>query len=381
MNWGYYMNKISFLDLLEKIKLKIKVVLTKSINDPKIRKKQKHLLEQTYDEKTDKLIIFLTSGYDMVNGGILSISSIYEETKKLVEVHGSQTILCTTPGEPLILKYTKFENQNYIFNFSDVLSYFNNLKSLTLHIPEYACKLFLNNLSRNDNLILNQIEDLKINLLIQNIEVATDNLKAINKVKKRFKNVTGTTAHENYSNHAIRKKLGIPLHKLSTYVSPEIYEYKNYKEKKDLMIVSHDKHTRKSEVLKSIKRKLPYLKIEIIKDMTYNEYKNIISEAKWALTFGEGLDGYFIEPIFSGAISYSVYNPKFFTKDFKYLETVYLDYDQLIQKLPRDLEKLDNENSYVIYQQKQYNLCSKYYDYEEYLNNLKLFYQGDYTFK
>jgi hypothetical protein len=61
--------------------------------------------------------------------------------------------------------------------------------------------------------------------------------------------------------------------------------------------------------------------------MTYQEYKATISKAKWALTFGEGLDGYFVEPIFSGDSSFSVYNPSFFIEDSWSLRTVYRDYD------------------------------------------------------
>ena len=69
-------------------------------------------------------------------------------------------------------------------------------------------------------------------------------------------------------------------------------------------------------------------------------FKKVISEAKWALTLGEGLDGYFIEPIFSGAIGFSVYNSRFFTEDFESLETVYSDYDELIKKMPMDIKKI-----------------------------------------
>ncbi|MEN6553021.1 MAG: hypothetical protein ABFC34_09065 [Methanobacterium sp.] len=373
--------KYNILNFTKKVFLKISFNISRLFKEPQIKKNQKELLEKKYDSKNSNLIIFLTSGYDMVNGGILSISSIYEETKNFDEIQGSQTILCSVPGEPLLLEYTKFKNKNYIYNLPLILSYFHDLNNLIIHIPEYACGLFLKNISNKEFSVLDKICNLHINILIQNIDIFNENLEDIELIKKRFPNVTGTTAHQNYSNLKNRQKFGFPLHKLSTYVSPEQYNNKSYSEKEELMIVSNDKHPRRSEILKIFQKTFPNLKIKVIENMTYAEFKNNISKAKWALTFGEGLDGYFIESIFSGAISFSVYNPRFFTEDFESLPTVYQNYDELIKIMPSDLKRLNNKKNYTNYQKQQYNLCSKYYDYREYQKNLKLFYQGDYTFK
>ena len=114
--------------------------------------------------------------------------------------------------------------------------------------------------------------------------------------------------------------------------------------------------------------------------MTYEDYKETISRAKWALTFGEGLDGYFVETIFSGGIGFSVYNRKFFPEDFVSLRTVYGSYELLIQNIHKDISELDGEKAYVDYQNKQFSLCSKLYDYKNYLKNLEAFYRGKYTF-
>ena len=371
------------LRLIKKIIIKIAFIISGLINEPKIRKSQNRLLKKNYDQNSKRLIIFLTSGYDMVSGGILSISSIYEETKNLTDIHGAETILCSVPGEPLLLKYTKFRNENCIYNFSQILSFFQNLDSLLIHIPEYACAHILDNISKEQYSVLDCIKNLHINIMIQNIDIAMDNLGKIESLKQRFNYVTGTMAHENYSNPENRLKLGFPIHKFSTYVSPEQYNYKNCKEKEDLIIVSQpdDKHPMRDEVLRLLQEEFPEMEIKVIENVTYDEFKKVISRAKWALTFGEGLDGYFIEPIFSGAVSFSVYNSRFFTKDFESLETVYSDYDELINKMPMDLRRFDNEIIYKNYQKKQFELCSKYYDHNEYLENLKLFYREDYTYK
>jgi hypothetical protein len=247
-----------------------------------------------------------------------------------------------------------------------------------IHIPEYYISQFVRALSIRDYLRLNKIKVLHFNIMIQNIRLLSPQ-DDINKIKKLGK-LTCTTAHEKYSTLEMQRKLGVPLHKLSTYVSPEKYDRKGYVEKEDLMIVSYDEHPRKAEVLGLIAKCLPHLKIQIIKNLTYEEYKKVISRAKWALTFGEGLDGYFVETVFSGGISFSVYNPTFFTEDFKPLRTVYDNYDALTKKICLDIKDINNETAYSDYQTKQYNLCKKHYKYERYIKNLELFYKGKYTY-
>ena len=114
--------------------------------------------------------------------------------------------------------------------------------------------------------------------------------------------------------------------------------------------------------------------------MTYEQYKQTISRAKYALTFGEGLDGYFIEPVFSGAISFSVYRPEFFTKEFQQLRTVYCNYDVLTAKICDDFRYFDSSKTFDAYQQQEFDLCAKEYNHSNYVKNLELFYQRKYTF-
>lgn len=126
---------------------------------------------------------------------------------------------------------------------------------------------------------------------------------------------------------------------------------------------------------------IPGLHVQIIRNLTYEQYKSTIARAKWALTFGEGLDGYIIEPIFSGAVAFAVYNEEFFTPDFKELPTVYRSYDHLLETIVNDIERLDDEHLYKDYQQVQFDLCAKYYSAEQYRKNIRSFYENNYTFK
>ncbi len=344
-----------------------------------IRKIQESFLKNNFKQDIRSLIVFLTPGLDIVNGGILSVTSLFEETKKLKFVHGSESVLCTYPSDPPLLKYTKFKNSSVLLSFSAVLNYFNKLESLIIHIPEHFIYRFYWCMPNKNKLAFKKIRHVQINVMIQNLAYlpSTESVRKL----RAFGELTSTTAHSKYSTLELRNNLGFPLHKLSVFVSPEQYYQKKYVEKDNLMVVSPDRHPRKGEILKIIKRELPELEIKIIEKMTYEEYKEIISKAKWALTFGEGLDGYFIEPVFSGGVSFSVYNPSFFTNDFKYLLTVYDSYDAMRKKIVKDLKSLDNEPEYLAYSKKEFELCGRYYDYKQYIDNLKAFYECNYTFK
>jgi len=341
-----------------------------------LRLVQDKLLKSSYDSAAKRLIIFLTPGDDRVDGGIMSYSSIYEETKKLKHIHGAETVMCTIPGDHLILRYTKFPNENYIFRFSQVLGYFRNLESIMIHIEAWIGQ-FLRNMTLLDYIRLRNIEDVHFNMMIQHIGAlaSIDDVAALKKLGK----LTCSTAHEKYSTPELSQRFGCPLYKFSTFVSPEKYTRKAYIEKENLMIVSPDPHPMKREVLSIIAKRLPKLKLQIIKNLTYEEYKQVISRAKWALTFGEGLDGYFVETIFSGGISFSAYQPKFFTEDFRSLRTVYDNYDALIQEICSDISDLDNKITYVKYQNEQFELCHKYYDHKQYIENLTSFYKEEYA--
>ena len=132
-------------------------------------------------------------------------------------------------------------------------------------------------------------------------------------------------------------------------------------------------------VLEIIATKFPQLQLQVIRNLSYEDYRRVISKAKWAITFGEGLDFYFIESIFSGGISFAVYNEKFFTKDFNNLQTVYPDYETLIQNICKDIIRLDNKKSYTEYQRDQFKMCAKYYNYKIYKDNVSSFYKKYYS--
>ncbi len=197
---------------------------------------------------------------------------------------------------------------------------------------------------------------------------------------KRFGKVTCTTAHEAYTNSTTREAMGVPLHRLSVCIGPEYYSLSGYQEKEDLLIVSPDWHPLKEKVLHQIAQAYPDLTIKVIENLSYGDYRKLVRRAKWSLTFGEGLDGYFIEPVFSGGVSFAVFNDRFFTPPFSNLETLYHSWEVLMEKMTADMKRLDEPVAYSRCWRQTYDLVSSLYGTEQFRENLRMFYRGEYTF-
>ena len=358
-------NKIIFLS--QKVKLDIKSFLT--------RMRQRKLLIADYSPTIQKLIMFLTPGFDNVNGGIISITSLYNETHKIRNVLGAEVIMCTAPGEPNLIRFSKFDNQNYLYDMQQALSYFTNLNCLMIHIPEYAVGRFVAAIGETRRERFQEIGDVRFNILLQNIGFVPNSLDI--DILKKIGKVTCTTAHESYSKEDLERRLGVRLRYLSWYVSLQDYEKQDYREKSNLLVVSNDPHPRKKEILSFMRTSIPNLEIRVIKDIHYDEYRKLIARAKWTLTFGEGLDGYFLETVFAGGISFAVYNTEFFTDDFRGLKTVYHCWDELKHRICSDIESLDNASEYAAYNAKLYDVCNRHYNPEIYRKGIDDFYAAE----
>jgi hypothetical protein len=324
-----------------------------------------------------RLIVYVTPGFEFRSGGILAIAAYYRESLALRHIHGARVVLCTVPGDPPILKYRWFENHNYILDLESVLKYCSNLQHLLIHIPAHFVDSVVDWLAVASPVLLRKIEQIHLNILLMNI----DNIQGKNvSGLKRFGRVTCTTAHEAYTNVGTREALKIPLHRLSCRIGPEDYSVSSYREKEPLLIVSPDPHPFRDQVIDRIARTCPSLTIRVIHSLTYDEYFKLASRTKWSLTFGEGLDGYFVEPVLSGGVSFAVFNKSYFTPAFAQLKTMYPSWDVLMERMPVDLGRLDEPLAYERCWRATYDLLSDLYNTERFRENLRMFYRGEYTF-
>jgi hypothetical protein len=327
---------------------------------------------------TKRLIIFLTPGWEARSGGVLSIAAIYRESAGLADLHRAKVALCSVPGDdPRFLKYTWFENTNFLLDVNAVLRSCTDLEYLQLHIPEYAVSRVAEWLNAVSSSLLRNIPDIHLNIMLQNIDLIEPPSVA---GLTRFGKVTATTAHDAYGNLATRRALGVTVHKLGVCVGPELYKRTGYADKEPVLVVSHDEHPLKGQVLRQIARAHPRLDVRVVHDLSYEEYKALVSRAKWALTFGEGLDGYFAETIFSGGNSFAVFNERFFTRPFAALDTVYSSWESLLERMPIDLARLDEPVAFDQCWRRAYDLLTGLYSVDGFRENLRAFYRGEYTF-
>ena len=338
----------------------------------------RRVLTQAVTFRTKRLIVFLTPGRDVRAGGIMTIASFYRESIALRHIHRARVVLCTVPGDPPLLNYSWFENHNYILDLESVLKTCSRLDYLLIHIPAYTVDRVLNWLTSASPALLSKVREIHLNVLVMNIKrIQGKNVSGL----KRFGKVTCTTSHEAYTNAATREFMGVPLHRLSVCNGPECYSRSGHKDKKPLLIVSHDPHPLKEKVLQQISQRCPELTIKVIKDLSYEDYKKLASDAKWSLTFGEGLDGYFVEPVYSGGVSFAVFNDRFFTPPFANLETVYPSWEVLMERMTADLRRLDEPVAYNRCWRQAYDLVCSLYSTEQFRENLRMFYRGEYTFR
>lgn len=350
-----------------------------------IKKVQDERIQQFYDKNTRKLIVFLVpgadpeTGEDRIGGGIISIASIYQETANLMDVHDSKLIMCTVRGSSVFLKHMKFDNDIYVYRFGQIVDYFTNLDQIIIHLPEVLAPRFIKTLNKKDISFFKKLNFVHINIMNQNIHLMPKP-DVIAQLKQYATKVTMTTAHHKYCTTEMRNKYGIPIHQLSVWISPEKYVSKKWEEKENLVLISPDPHPFKDKVLNKLST-INGLEVRIIKSLSYEEYKKLISKAKWIITFGEGLDGYFIEGVFSGAVGFAIYNEVFFSSDFKTIKNIYPSAENMLANIDSDIARLDNVKDHPIYLGEQFAICSKYYNTEKYLKNIKDFYLENYTFK
>lgn len=344
-----------------------------------------------YQAKNKLILFFVPNDFNFISGGMLSICTIYNGVKKYQNIHKSDVFASFLPGlNGKFAKYHRFNSDLIIYNFNEIISLYSNLDTLEIQLPEIYIKDILAihlEMSEFSNWIKN-CKSVKINILNQN-DFNMPETSYLESLKNITSNITMTVAHEKYATVEKRQQYNVPLHLFSPWLSPKPYHYKKYNQKKNIIILSPDEIEKKiyrteitrEQIVAKFKKELPNYKLITIKDMKYDVYKKNIGKAKFAITFGEGLDGYFIEPILSGGIGFAVKNSIFFNHQFENTATVYSDYDTLYDTIIDDMKKLDNEIMYNNLNQELIQKAEEIYSLNRLEKNIENYYLGNIDFK
>ena len=331
--------------------------------------------------KRRKLIVFLVPPETFISGGILSIFNLYGCTRRMQHVHGAQVFLCYYPGSrPRHYKFVRFRNRAWVYPFEMLLDTCRPSSDLLLHLPEYAAEQIVEGLGWDQLKVLSTTHRVRINVLNQNIDLMVSP-EWMERLKLAVPNVTCTTAHPAYATQENRSRWGVPVHLLPAWM-PGFEKIKPmaYEKKRDLMIVSPDFSPHREAVLDAIRREHPELEIRTIWNVKYEDYLKLVRSAKWGLTFGEGMDAYFGNPFALGGVGFAVFNERFFTPEYRGLQTVYPDYPTMIARIASDMRQLDGKRSFETYGAKIRAMSRQTWSPEHTRNALEAFYRGEYDF-
>jgi len=357
-----------------------------------LAKKQKSdYIQKNYISKDKLILFFVPNDFNFISGGILSICSIFNSIKKFKNLHNSDVFASFLPHfKEKFAKYHRFKNDLVIFNFNEIITLYPELETLEIHIPEIFIKDLAETIGTESsfNEWLKNSKNIKINILNQN-DFYMPEQNFIEKLKQITSNITMTVAHEKYATLDKKNQYNIPLHLFSPWVSPTPYHFCKYEEKENTIVLSPDAIEKKiyptsitrEDVVMLLRKELPNYRLVTIKDMKYDTYKSLIGKAKFAITFGEGLDGYFIEPLFSGSISFAVKNPIFFNHQFEDVSTVFPSYEELMKGIVDAIKKLDNKKEYEDLNNDLIQRAKSIYSLERLESNIENYYLGNIDFK
>ena len=143
--------------------------------------------------------------------------------------------------------------------------------------------------------------------------------------------------------------------------------------KEKLIIYSPDEAPYKSKCLSIIKSNFPEFELLEIRDITFDKFMDYASRCLFSITFGEGMDGYFSQPILQGGIGFSVYNEEFFpSPEFLNCYSIFDSEETLLQELPLRINRfLHDRELYKSLNDKLISMHDAYYGKEDYLRRIE----------
>lgn len=328
--------------------------------------------------RSPRIIVFLVPGLEQIDGGILSIFNLYRFSIELSNEHHAKVLMCYYPGQWRgKWRYRSVDGAITIYPYALVTLLCRRAESMLVHIPNIAVPYFLEMGGRR-LAQLRRKHGLRINILNQNILHMPADI-AIHRLREAVPELSCTTAHPSYTTAEYRRRWGVPVHHLPAFTYPHEPVVSSYETKRNLLIVSPDPSPHRDAVLGKISSELPHLQIQVISGMRFEEYLKLAQVAKWSLTFGEGLDDYFIGVSLRGGVGFAVYNQDFFTPEFKDLPTVYPDWDSLADNIVGDIKAMDNEQAMAAYTAQVLPLLTQTWSSAKTRLALKEFYQGRFT--
>lgn len=328
------------------------------------------------------IVIYFNVACDTIGGGMLSINRFAEHSKAISKELGFDVMVSGVPLDKPPVVYSMFEASLPMIHLSEISKRISPKRAI-LNIPEHYLPHFIQGLNETYMRWLKGIPWLQINILDQNHEYFPDRYY-IECCREITDDVTITTAHIRYTTQDLSSKYDCPVALLTPFL-PEFYKTP-FELKKKTILLSPDENLpqggpSRRQIIDLLKHSLSEFEVKIIQGLTLEEYKKLISHSRYVITFGEGYDGYFVEPFLSESIAFAVFNDTFFPDDFRGSPTVYKSWDELFQNIVADIRTLDsNPSMYRDISAKTYDLIKMHTNNNIALQNLRDFYARNFTF-
>ncbi|HJV25441.1 MAG TPA: hypothetical protein VJ673_07130 [Aromatoleum sp.] len=316
------------------------------------------------------VVIFLGPGMDVITGGVMSIVDLAGASRRCLAGADAFVCVCGVPWHPPLARYSKFGNDEVVHDILKIIRASSADATLLIHVPEIYVRLFSYWLALHPDLWHDR--SLHVNVLLQNIDLIP-NRSDVARLKK-YASVSCTAAHTAYANADTGSLIDCEVSHLSVGVCAEKYQSRKRDAKERLILYSPDESENKEFVLRTLKEALPDYRFVEVRNMRYEEYLEGASRAFVSLTFGEGLDSYFVEPIFLGGIGCAVFNERFFTPNYKGLPFVYTSWQELMEKFVDDIRAIEKEHRYRAVHDRQFDRVDGDYSADIYLGRIRDFY-------
>lgn len=299
-----------------------------------------------------QLVIFFIPGTQAVTGGVLQIFTLHRLTQEYFKNTDFESLICWLPGEGWGgCHFNGFNNDVVVYALEDVLKNCCTECRVIFQIPEYSVSRFFDHIGWKRMKVMKSKYRLHINVLNQNIQ-SMPGRDLLSRIKKIFPELTCTAGHPDWASAKEKARLDVPIYFVPTWYYPDDAPWQSYDTKKNIMIVSPDYNPNTGRILDVIRNAFPYVDIRIIKNLKYEEYLEIERAAKWSITFGEGLDGYFYGPVLRGGVSFAVRNNTFDVDGLESVLTIYPDYDSMAKNIVNDMNNLNSKSAYEAFNNK-----------------------------
>ncbi len=296
----------------------------------------------------EMMTIFFNVARDIIGGGMLSCDRLVAESLDILRDDPSHHVVVS--GVPLgqaAVTWSRFQASAPQVEFGFLVSGTDPAR-VRLMLPECFVIDFVRNLSDAERGWLLSRAHLEIVVMNQNDDLMPNPEDLRSALSSLTESVVISTAHARYNTALNAARYRYP-HKQLTPILPTMQRLSlEYKEK--LILVSPDQiadpstRLNRDEVVAHLQSSLPDFNFVTIFDTNLADYLDLASKAMFSVTFGEGMDGYFIEPILAGGNSFAVYNDVFFPKSFLSVDGVFGSWDDLMNEMPRMVRTLSESS-------------------------------------